>query len=128
MVKLALLDTERRIERALALMDLEIESRPRLAALSRAASLSPFYFVRLFKEVTGETPLRYFRRLKVQRADEFLRANPETDLTALALKFGYSSQSALTRAFRIFLGCVPGRCRTYFQSEHSNFLPKYRKI
>jgi AraC family transcriptional regulator len=105
-------------------MNSQIEGHPSLADLSEAASLSPFYFVRLFKSMTGDTPLHYFRRLKALRTDKYLAENPEIDLTALALKFGYSSQSALTRDFRTLLGFLPGVCRNEFQKEKSNFLPK----
>lgn len=105
-------------------MDAEIEGRPSLARLSEAAALSPFYFVRLFKAVTGETPLRYFRLRKVLKVDEYLEKNPETDLTELALKFGYSSQSALNRDFKALLGRLPGVCRTEFQRRQSNFRQK----
>lgn len=120
----AILDTERRLRRAMDLMEQEIEGRPSIAALSQVAALSPYYFIRLFKTATGETPARYFRRRKVERADEYLSQHPETDLTELALKFGYSSQSALTRDFRALLGFLPGACRSKFQREQSNFLPK----
>jgi len=106
-------------------MDVEIEGHPTPARLSQAASLSQFYFARLFKAMIGDTPIRFFRRRKVMRADEHLAQNPEIDLTVLALKFGYSSQSALTRDSRTLLGFLPGVCRSEFQREKSYYRIKY---
>lgn len=68
----------------------------RLAALADAACLSPFHFLRVFKEAFGETPARYARRVRVARAADLQMRGVSSARAARAA--GYSRSSALRRA------------------------------
>lgn len=81
-----------------------------LTALAAAARLSPFHFHRLFRGMTGETPLGMHRRLRLERAALALQstARPVTDV---AFEAGYETHEAFTRAFRAAYACPPSQFR-----------------
>ncbi len=49
-----------------------------LEDVARAASLSPYHFIRVFKAQTGKTPYDFFMDLKIQRAKELLHDQTKT--------------------------------------------------
>ena len=120
MLEYSLVDSKRKINAALIYMNAHIHERFDLKSVSEAANTSEYYFIRVFKEIVGETPGRFFRKLKVDAIDRRLREDPEQNLTDLALSFGYSSSSVLTREFRTFIGHNPKTCKSHFQAQISN--------
>jgi AraC family transcriptional regulator of adaptative response/methylated-DNA-[protein]-cysteine methyltransferase len=80
-----------------------------LAALARAAGLSPFHFHRVFKAVTGLTPKRYAAAQRARRLREQIpRSGSVTDAIYAA---GYSSTSRFYRGSQAALGMSPTRLR-----------------
>ncbi len=80
------------------------------AALADAANYSRFYFHRLFRERTGETPGDCRRRLLLERAAYRLRhtTRPVTDI---ALDASFDSLEGFSRAFRKAYGASPSHYR-----------------
>lgn len=81
-----------------------------LQALARAAALSPFHFHRVFRGMTGETPLELHRRLRMERAAWHLR-NTDLPVTHIAFAAGYETHESFTRAFRTHYDCSPSDFR-----------------
>ena len=81
---------------------------------ARQAGLSPFHFLRVFREVTGATPHQYLLRLRLARAAKLLseRALPITDV---ALECGFADLSNFVRTFRRAAGVSPSGFRKIFQ-------------
>lgn len=77
-----------------------------LNELSKAAALSPHHLNRVFRQVVGEPPARYQRRLRLNGAARALSQGRKTP-TELALDLGYSDLPAFTRAFRRVHGTAP---------------------
>lgn len=42
--------------------------------LCKTVNLSPYYFIRLFKDNTGKTPYEYYMDIKIEKALEYLNA------------------------------------------------------
>lgn len=80
------------------------------AALAEAANYSRFYFQRLFRARTGETPGDCRRRLLLERAAYQLRhtARPITDI---AFEANFDSLEGFSRAFRRGFGLSPSHYR-----------------
>jgi AraC-like DNA-binding protein len=78
--------------------------------LSAIAGLSKTVFRERFTSVTGQPPKRYLTGWRLACAARLLR---ETDLplSALARRVGYSTEFALSSAFRREYGVAPGRFR-----------------
>ncbi|WP_341992121.1 helix-turn-helix domain-containing protein [Azorhizobium sp. AG788] len=99
-VLLAALD---RIERDLSiLVDLE--------TIASEVGLSPFHFHRRFAESMGETIGAYVRRTRLEHAATIICRTPTPILDA-ALRTGYNSQPAFTRAFARRFHATPSRLR-----------------
>lgn len=81
-----------------------------LAEAARRACCSPFYFQRLFMIVTGVTLAEYIRRRRLTlAATELSSGRPK--VIDVALKYGYDSPDAFTRAFRNMHGVTPQAAR-----------------
>jgi AraC family transcriptional regulator len=97
---------DRRLRRAIELMHARCGEELSLKELAASVFLSEYYFVRLFKEVTGLTPHAYLANLRIERARALLL---QTDLpiTRIAADVGYRSPSHFAHAFRSSTGVSP---------------------
>ncbi|WP_428410075.1 helix-turn-helix transcriptional regulator [Hyphococcus sp.] len=77
-----------------------------LGDIAREARLSQYHLIRVFKTVTGATPMQF---LSLVRMDAALRLLKETKRTTgdIAAAVGYSDRTAFFRAFRKTYGCAP---------------------
>lgn len=87
-----------------------------LAALAREAGLSPFHFVRVFKQTTGQTPHRYLLERRLERARELLLQRAPS-LAEVAAATGFCDQSHLTLHFKRAFGLTPGEYRRRVAGE-----------
>lgn len=77
----------------------------RLEDLSRAAGLTPFQLIGLFKRCLGLTPHSYLTQVRLGRACHFLRRG--MPIAQVAAATGFYDQSALTRHFKRCYGITP---------------------
>ena len=82
-----------------------------LAAVAAALAVSPFHLARVFRAQTGFSLAGYVHGLRLRRAAERLAAEPDTDLSRLALDLGYCSHSHFTHRFRAAFGRPPSALR-----------------
>lgn len=68
-------------------------------------------FGHCFSVLTGDTLYHYITTRKLFFAAEELRLFPNKPILDIALDFGYSEQSAFTRAMRAFYNCTPDQIR-----------------
>ena len=78
-----------------------------LDELSRAVGISRFHFARLFRESTGDSPMGYLLRLRIERAKVMLLQS-DRRMSEIAVTLGFVDQSHFSRTFRI-TGISPGR-------------------
>ena len=62
--------------------------------------------MRVFRKATGQTPIEYLLRLRIQRAMDMLR-NTELGITEIALEVGFNDSNYFTRQFKRILGESP---------------------
>ena len=77
-----------------------------LATLAELARLSPFHFVRAFKQSFGLPPHRYLSRLRMERAKSLL-ADPAMSVTQIGFNLGFNETSSFTTTFRKHTGLTP---------------------
>ena len=87
-----------------------------LERAARAASLSPFHFLRLFARVLGVTPHQYLVRARLRRAARLL-SDGERRVTDVALEVGFSDLSNFVRTFHRATGVSPRRFRSAARGE-----------
>jgi AraC family transcriptional regulator of adaptative response/methylated-DNA-[protein]-cysteine methyltransferase len=86
------------------------EQAPKLDALAAAAGMSPFYFHRLFKSVTGVTPKAYGAAHRAQRIRQEL-AGGKRSVTQAIYNAGFNSSSRFYATANDVLGMTPSAFR-----------------
>lgn len=82
-----------------------------IAAVAEACNLSRGYFIRAFRETTGQTPYQWLVSARIRHACDLLRAPAVTSLAEVAVQCGFNDQSHFTRVFATVLGTTPGAWR-----------------
>jgi AraC-like DNA-binding protein len=83
-----------------------------VASLASQVGMSRSAFAAKFTDLVGEPPLRYVARWRAHKATWYLRTSDEK-LSEIARRVGYESETALSRAFRRFMGASPGAYRKH---------------
>ena len=79
-------------------------------AVARAASLSPFYLTRIFKQRYGVPPYRYLIELRIRYASDLLRES-SLSVTQVCHRSGFNSLSHFITTFRNHTGMSPSQYR-----------------
>jgi AraC-like DNA-binding protein len=103
------------LRRARDLMDREYSSPLDLAALARAALMSPGHFSRQFRAAYGETPYSYLMTRRIERAKALLRRG-DTSVTEVCLTVGCTSLGSFSARFTELVGATP---TAYRARDHS---------
>jgi AraC family transcriptional regulator len=82
----------------------------KLADLSAIAQISPYHFLRLFKQRIGVTPHQYILQCRIEKA-RLLLQHSELSIADIAMRTGFSDQSHLTRCFKRMVGVTPKQVR-----------------
>jgi transcriptional regulator GlxA family with amidase domain len=101
---------DRKVARALGLLQADPAKRWTVERLARAVGLSRAAFARRFAAVSGRPPLRYLAELRLALAAHLLETTDDS-LAELAERVGYTSEFAFSRAFKRKLGVAPGSYR-----------------
>ena len=81
-----------------------------LEELASQASLSPFYFSRLFKKETGFTPHGYVNTARVNNA-KFLLKSSNATIKEICFGTGFTSESSFCTTFKKITGSTPSEYR-----------------
>ena len=87
-----------------------LHDRITLSELSRAAGYSTAHAQRMFRELTGQPPFEYIRRLRLSQAALVLR-DGESRVLDVALDFMFDSHEGFTRSFSREFGVCPAEYR-----------------
>jgi AraC family transcriptional regulator len=77
-----------------------------LIDLAQVSGMSPYYFLRLFKQSMHVTPRQYIIQMRIDLAKELLRSR-ELSIADISLRCGFTSQSHFTNVFRQLVGITP---------------------
>jgi transcriptional regulator GlxA family with amidase domain len=95
---------------AVEAMEAHVAEPLTLDRLAGTAGLSPRQLNRLFTEKLGRPTMRYYRELRLQKAQSLLRNSP-LSLTEIALATGFASSSHFSRAYAAQFGQPPSAYR-----------------
>jgi AraC-like DNA-binding protein len=82
------------------------------------ANLSPYYFLRVYKRVYGETPHEFLTRLRIERAKSLLGRGTH-NVTEACFEVGFSSLGSFSTLFAARVGLSPSAYRRYARSTIS---------
>ncbi len=101
---------DRQISAALHAMHEEVTRRWTVAELGAAVGMSRSSFAQRFKALVGIPPLDYLTQWRIYLAGQALRRSGNA-VSAVAVEFGYESESAFSTAFKRVMGCSPREFR-----------------
>lgn len=81
---------------------------------AHAASLSPFYFNRLFVQMYGIPPMKYHKMARIEKAKQMIEYS-SLSVTEIADQLGFSSIHLFSRVFKQVVGISP---TDYMMIEH----------
>lgn len=95
-----------------ALRDMEKNAGARRSneEYAKMCGLTPYYFIHLFKEVTGESPVKYISELNMRKA-EYLLEDTNRGVADIARLTGFESPSYFTKRFKERFGKTPSEFR-----------------
>ena len=96
----------RNIARAIQHMNRYCDQNLKLEDYAAMCHKSKYHFLRLFKSVTGTTPLEYRGRIRIEHAKEMLK-NSNSSVSEIAEALGYSSLAYFSAAFKKAVGISP---------------------
>lgn len=109
-----MIDWTRRIQRAVDVIDEQLKQglsdEVTLHAFAGSMHYSPYHVTRKFRQVTGLSFREYLHKRKLSFALIELRDSGQTILE-IAVKYGFSSHEAFSRAFKELYGVTPGEYR-----------------
>lgn len=85
----------------------------KLDELAARFHLTPRTFKRRFRQATGDQPLHYVQKLRVEAAKRLLE-DPRQRLHQVTRAVGYEDASSFSRLFRTHTGMTPGTYRSRF--------------
>ena len=100
---------EDRINRAIALIDREIDKDLSLERLADEACMSCFHFHRVFSALTGESVHSFKTRMRMQRALALTQRGTKPQWKEIAGALGYRSPDVFSRAFKRQYSCTPSQ-------------------
>ena len=95
-----------RIAQVLRHLAARVAEQHTIADLARMACISPYHFLRTFKQVTGVTPHQWLLRARLREAAQRLATSRER-ITDIALDVGFEDLSNFVRSFRAEFGVSP---------------------
>lgn len=103
------------LKAVIAYIETHLNENLEVDALSRQTGYAPGYFRRVFLSAIGTTPALYVRRRRISHAAFQIR-NTKQAITDIALRHGFTSTDAFTRAFRKLTGLTPSDFRNSSRS------------
>jgi len=99
-----------KIEQAKQFIERNYDKKVSLEDVAGQLALSPKYFSRVFKEISGEGFNEYRLSIKIKQACEMLKKSDYT-VSEIATKFGYQNLESFIRIFEKFMKTTPTQYR-----------------
>jgi AraC family transcriptional regulator len=112
----------KKLVRAVEYIQDQLDTDLTVCGIAQAVCMSPYHFMRLFKESIGQSPHQYVIEARVRKAKGLL-ATGKLTISEAAYQVGFVDQSHLTRHFKRVFGMPP---KTFLSCGESSFLPKKR--
>lgn len=126
LAKLRLRDRKRAVDSALRI-DESANQPLNLETLAKEVGLSPFHFLRIFKDSIGVTPHQYLVRSRIRRASRLL-ATESCPVTDVGLDVGFLDISNFIRTFHRATGVSPAKFRQASRGNRKIFQESFPAI
>ncbi|MFC6585307.1 GlxA family transcriptional regulator [Sulfitobacter aestuariivivens] len=113
------------VARAIALFSADLEAGMNVNDVAAALGVTPRQVERSFKSALGQSPLHYFRQLRMKAARQMVLYTRES-VEDIAFAVGYATATPLNRHYKTAFGLLPSQDRAQintFRVEGSRPLP-----
>ncbi len=107
---------DRKIQEVLNLIHQSPEENWSLNRLSRKVGISRTLLANKFRELVGETPMKYLFKWRMQMAKQLLQNTDQTTLE-ISSNIGYQSETAFNRAFKAHFNLTPHKFKASLKFE-----------
>ena len=97
-------------------LDANYRNKINVREMAECSGLNERTFLRRFRKATGEAPLVYLQRMRIEAAKEML-SDPEESLEHITRCVGYEDVSSFRRLFKEIVGISPAVYRHRFGSQ-----------
>ena len=114
------------LRQATHMFETHVEDPVKVSDVAEAVGLSTRQLERLFKQVTGTSPLSYYRAIRMKTARQLVLYSND-GLLQIAVAVGYNSTSALVQNYKEVFGVHPSEDRrkiNMFRVEKNNLVPQ----
>ena len=94
------------MQKAIDYIEINLDRDINFEKVAKEVGMSPFYFHRIFSSIIGISPTTYIRNRRLTIAAQEISKNND-NIIDIALKYGFESHEAFSRAFKNFHGVVP---------------------
>lgn len=101
----------RSVKKAMDYMEQNYYRNMTLDEMAQTVNYSPYHFIRIFKNETGQTPSEYFLDLRIKKAAEMLKAKTHT-VTEVCYACGFNNSSHFATVFKRKMGVPPSHFQT----------------
>ena len=98
------------LQKAIDYIENNLDNNINFETVAKEVGMSAFYFHRIFSAIMGVSPTTYIRNRRLTLAAQEISKNNENILD-IALKYGFDSHEAFSRAFKNFHGVAPKMAR-----------------
>lgn len=99
------------IQKTVDYLDEHLAEEVNMEALAEQASLSLFYFQRLFCRLVNKPVAEYIKLRRMTKAADMLLAETDKNVMDIALECGFTSHESFSRAFKTAFGLTPTEYR-----------------
>lgn len=100
----------KKIEDVIDYIESSLIAEPEYNEMAKIMNLSVYEFRRIFSFIVGCPVSEYIRKRRLSLAAAEIMSSDKPDILKISEKYGYSNQSAFTRAFREHHGVAPSAC------------------
>ena len=100
---------------SISIIEERIQEKLTVENLAHSIHFSKYHYQRMFREVVGDSVMRYVTKRRLSLAAEEL-AETDTSILDIALKKGFDSHEGFSRSFRTYMGVSPTEYRKYHLS------------
>ncbi len=100
----------KKIEDVIDYIEDNLIAEPDYNEMAKIMNLSVYEFRRIFSFIVGCPVSEYIRKRRLSLAAAEIMSSDKADILKISEKYGYSRQSAFTRAFREHHGVAPSEC------------------
>ena len=108
-----------RVSNAMRFIETHVHQKIGMEKLAQHSEFSGSTFHRVFKEITGESPLQYQKKLRLVQAKNRMTYQKQS-ATEAALAVGYESPAQFSRDFKRYFGLPPSRAAELPYSDLSS--------